>query len=145
MNDAEQKFYDSEKEIEALVRGLEMCTLKPEVFDHAAHLVVGLWYVSKSSETKATKSMRVGLLRFIAHNGVDPQKYNETITIFWVKWLRSFIDQTGASRPIEALANELIKTCPSANLIFSYFSKELIFTEEARRNWVEPDLKPLDF
>ena len=32
-----------------------------------------------------------------------------------------------------------------AKLVNDYFSKERLFSEEARKVWVEPDLKPLDF
>jgi len=142
-----RKLYGGEDELEAVVRGFESCATPPAEFTHAAHLVVALCYLrgSRLAVAQAAARMRAGLYRYLDHNGVDRQKYNETITLFWLKRVRGFLDRTDAARPLAELANEMLELCGDAKLVNDYYSKERLFSEEARAAWVEPDLKLLDF
>jgi hypothetical protein len=134
-------------EVKARVRGFEDCTLPDSEFDHPSHLTVALSYLHLSRLTvpEATTRMREALYRFLNHHGHDHQKYNETITLFWVKLVRSFLDRTDTARPIADIANEMIESFGSSRFIYDYYSKERLSSEEARKRWVGPDLKPLDF
>lgn len=142
------KDYKSDDEIEAVVRGFENCTMPDSEFSHGAHLTVALSYLHVSGLTvsEATARMRAHLYRFLDHYGVDRQKYNETITLFWIKLVRSFLDGADhAARPLYEIANEMIESFDDSKLVFSYYSKERLSSDEARKMWIEPDLKPLDF
>jgi len=145
--DATRKPYGSEGALAAVVRGFERCATPPAEFTHAAHLVVALCYLRGSGLTvaQAADRMRAGLYRYLDHNGVDRQKYHETITLFWLKRVRGFLDRADATRTAAELADEMIELCGDANLVNDYYSKERLFSGEARKDWVEPDLKPLDF
>ena len=136
--------YRSEREIEELVESFESCAVPPAEFDHGAHLAVALWYLSRLPYEAATVRMRDGLHRYTRHNNAEAN-YNETLTIFWLKLVRRFLDQGDATRPLAERADELLKTYSSSKLAFEYYSRELIETPEAKASWVEPDLKPLDF
>jgi hypothetical protein len=132
-------YYGSDDEIRALVAGFEACSLPPDDFDHRAHLAVAVWYLSSTSTEMATHRMREALLRFIAHNKVDPQKYNETITQFWVKRLDKLLSETDAALPLFERANQAIERAGNSKVIFDYYTRERIFSEDARTGWVEPD------
>ncbi|HKC64329.1 MAG TPA: hypothetical protein VKB86_11860 [Pyrinomonadaceae bacterium] len=140
-------YYKSVDEIEAVVRGFESCTTKPSEFDHRAHLTVAFAYLhlSQLSVEAARVRMRAGLYRFLDHNHVDRLKYNETITLFWIKLVRSFLDRTDTKRSVSDIANEMITTYSNSQLIFDYYSKGILSSEEARETWVEPDVKPLNY
>ncbi len=142
-----RKLYGSEGELEAVVRGFESCATPPAEFTHAAHLIVALCYLRGSRLTvpQASERLRAGLYRFLDHNGVDRQKYHETITLFWLKRVRGFLDRADGARPAAELVNEMIELCGDAKLVNDYYSQERLFSEEARKAWAEPDLKPLDF
>jgi hypothetical protein len=142
-----QGYYQSEGEVKARVRGFEDCTLPDSEFDHPSHLTVALAYLhlSRLSVPEATTRMRAALYRFLDHYGEDRGKYNETITLFWVKLVRGFLDKTDTARPLADIANEMIESFGSSRLIYDYYSKERLSSEEARKEWVEPDVKPLDF
>ena len=131
--------YTSEAEIQALAEGFESCALQD--FSHREHLAVAVWYLSRMTEEKAIARMRASLLRFLAHHGEDPQKYNETITQFWFKRLRALLDKMDANRPLAQRANEAIKQAGPSATVFDYYSRERVFSDEARTTWVEPDLK----
>jgi hypothetical protein len=139
--------YKSKGEIEAIVRGFESCATSPAEFSHSAHLTVAFSYLHLSHLTvaQAAERMRASLYRFLSHHGVDSQKYNETITLFWIKLVRGFLDNADTDRPVEEVANEMIETCDNSRLIYDYYSKERLASEEARTAWIEPDLKALDF
>ena len=138
-----RKLYADEREIEELVRGFENLTLPPQVFDHAGHLTVALWYLARRGEPEASERMRGGLRRFAAHHGSN--LYHETITLFWLRVVSAFLRREGEGRTLHELANLLAASCADKRLVFAYYSPELIGTDEAKSSWVEPDLKPLDF
>lgn len=144
---SEAKLYHSAAEIEAVVSGFESCSTPPSAFDHRAHLTVAFSYLhlSKLNITAAAERLRTALYRYLDHNGVDRRKYNETITLFWIRLVRSFLDTAKIGRDVASLANELVETYGHTQLVFAYYSRERLSSDEARAAWIEPDLKPLDF
>ncbi|HYE15383.1 MAG TPA: hypothetical protein VD968_13150 [Pyrinomonadaceae bacterium] len=142
---AESGRFGADKEVEELVRGFESGGLKPDDFSHRGHLAVALWYQLRHPYEEALAVTRRNILAFIARHGVDPKVYSETVTVFWMRRARAFLESRGAARPVHELANALADECGDSRLINEYFSKELLDTDGARRGWLEPDLKPLDF
>ena len=141
-----KNYYKTETEVEAVVRGFENCTLPDSEFNHAAHLTVALSYLHQARLTvpEATERIRAAIYRFLDHYGQDRQIYNETITLFWIKLVHSFLERTNTMRPINEIANEMIESLGSSQIIYDYYSKDHLSSEEARKSWVEPDVKPLD-
>ena len=123
----------------------ESCEFPPDSFNHRPHLTVALCYLLRSSDSDALERLRCSLARYIKAHGITPTLYHETITVFWLRRVRAFIERAGAGRSLAELANELLEECAGSRLIFDYYGKELIDSERARRGWVEPDLRPLDF
>jgi hypothetical protein len=140
--DNKTKSFESSSEIEAIVKGFEQCTIQPAEFRHRQHLTAALWYMLEGDEEMALARMREGLFRFVAHHKLDPL-YHETITLFWLKRIRSLLESCDRERPIETLANEVISKCGDSGFIKTYFSEGCLESDKARREWVEPDLRPL--
>ena len=92
---------NSEQEIESVVRGFETCQTRADEFKHKDHLVVAVWYVHNLGREAALERMREALLRFIAHHHVDPKKYSEEITRFWIERIAERLDQAGNVSIIE--------------------------------------------
>lgn len=86
---------NSEHEIESVVRGFETCQTSADQFKHKDHLIVAVWYVHNLGREAALERMREGLLRFIDHHGVDPKKYSEEITRFWIERVAKRLDELG--------------------------------------------------
>jgi hypothetical protein len=137
--------FQSTDEIEAIVRRFEACAFRAAEFKHREHLTVVLWYLSKFNDAEAAARMRAGLYRFLDQQGVDRQKYHETITLFWIKKVRALLKQETQRCSLAEMANAVSKACGDAKLISTYYSQELIASAKARTAWVEPDLQPLDF
>ena len=122
-----------------LTRALERGDIKD--FHHASHLHVAWVYLTESTSVQqAARRMRNTLRRFAATAG-KPEKYHETITLFWVHLL----SRAHAASRAERL-EDIVHANPQLlekNFPLAYYSPELLFSEEARTSWVEPDLKLL--
>ena len=86
---------NSEHEIERVVRGFETCETDADEFKHKDHLVVAVWYVHNLGRDAALDRMREGLMRFLDHHQVDPKKYSEEITRFWIERVAKRLDELG--------------------------------------------------
>lgn len=138
--------YRDEEEVLEVLRKFEACEFAPDDFNHRAHLVVALCYLLRGTEEEALTLMREGLLKFLAHHRIDPASvYHETLTVFWVKRVSAFINDAGRERALAALANGLAASCVGSRAVYDYYSEQLVKSDAARRAWVAPDLKPLDF
>jgi hypothetical protein len=100
--------YDSEEEIERLVRDFESCAIAKTDFHHREHLTVAVWYLQTLSRGEAVDRMRAGLLRFIEHHGVDPKKYSEEVTVFWVDAVASRLEGMGSETQLLEKVNQII-------------------------------------
>ena len=139
--------YESLEQIAAIVQGFETCSLSKADFTHRNHLTVALWYLKYNSFAGAAALMRAGLLRFIEHHDVPREKYNETITMFWLKVVQAFIEKRRLDShgvDLVVMTNELLQAYQNPGLVFEYYSRELISSAEAKSGWVEPDLKKID-
>src|SRR6185369_15677061 len=87
--------YQSETEIEEKVRAFEACEIGRDDFKHVDHLAVAGWYVNTFGRDAALERMRAGLIRFLAHHEVDPKKYSEEVTVFWVDQITRKLDELG--------------------------------------------------
>ena len=133
-------------EILALVRGFEDCTLPRERWTHAAHLTVALWNLLQYDWPEAVARVRLGINRYNAAHGIVATPtggYHETLTLFWLRRVRAFLEEgRNEARPLVRLANELAAALDKS-LPLTYYTRERLFSPEARAGWVEPDLKPL--
>jgi len=124
-----------------LTRALERGEIANENFHHASHLHVAWVYLAESSSVQqAASKMRNTLRRFAAAAG-KPQKYHETITLFWVHILSRAYAASGGE-PLEEIVNANPQLLEK-NFPLDYYSAQRIFSDEARTSWVDPDLKPL--
>ena len=102
--------YKSEAEIEQLVRTFEACELGADDFKHAHHLVVAIWYVDKFGRDAALERMRAGLKRFLDHHQVDPNKYSEPVTVFWIDRVTERLAELGPATPLHEKCNSIVSS-----------------------------------
>ena len=100
--------YDSEEEIERLVHDFESCTIAAADFHHREHLTVAVWYLQTLSPPDAVARMRSALLKFLAHHGVDPKKYSEEITVFWINVVASAFAEIDGQASLVEKCNQVI-------------------------------------
>jgi hypothetical protein len=100
--------YQSDIEIENIVRGFESCETDKDKFKHRDHLVVAVWYVEKLGREAALDQMRSSLLRFLDHHGVDKKKYSETITVYWIGKVAEKLNELGPSVSLVEKCNTVL-------------------------------------
>ena len=140
------KKYSTEKEIGDLVRSFEDATISRDDWKHAEHLIVALYYLSHHDAETAYEKMRGGIHNLLVKGfGVDLSKempYHETITVFWMRTVASFMTESnGSSLPakIAEMTARFDKDYP-----MRFYSRELLFSDEARARFVEPDIQLFD-
>ncbi|HEY6972501.1 MAG TPA: hypothetical protein VJA94_25050 [Candidatus Angelobacter sp.] len=122
-------------EILVLVDRLERCLLSNTEFRHQHHLMVAATYLYAADLELAMNKMRASLLRFSAHHGGT--RYHETITRFWMLQAENHLDRNlclcdSVQRVVAALADK--------DLVYQYYSRELLASAQAKQTWVPPDL-----
>ena len=134
-------YYKTDDEIRALVSAFEACSFHPSEFRHYQHLTVALWYVWHLSPDEASVKMTEGIRRLAETYG--KMGYHETITLFWLRIVANFVAGHRADGSLSETANRLIDRCNDKDLIGQFYSAELLATDKAKAEWVEPDLKAL--
>jgi hypothetical protein len=102
------RLYESQQEIEAVVRGFETCATPAGGFHHREHLTVAVWYLQTLSREQAVYAIRDALLRFLDHHGLDRKKYSEEVTVFWVDAVASCLEEIGAQASLVEKCNQVI-------------------------------------
>jgi hypothetical protein len=138
--------YKDEASILALVESFESATVSRDDWKHAEHLVVALHYICNHEIETATDKMRTGIFKLLTDGfGVDLSKempYHETLTIFWMRTVAEFnASKNGAS--LSDKAKELVETFDK-DYPLRFYSRDYLFSDEARASFVDPDLKPID-
>jgi hypothetical protein len=108
------------------VRRFEGCEYALPEFDHGEHLKVAWTYLQLYGYEAALERMRAALLRFSAHH--NKMGYNETITVFWLRRLEQ--------------CNGTFRSMSKEDL-FRHYTRERVMSEEAKRQFIEPDLLPM--
>jgi hypothetical protein len=135
-------WYNTEKEILDLVTNFRNCTLPVPEWTHEAHLITALWFNKNYHEFDAICYLRSGIITYNVVTGGQntPEKgYHETLTIFWCKIIREFINKNRELALVD-LCNTLFKSeWTSKELPLQFYTRELLFSVKARATWVEPD------
>lgn len=140
-------YYESDAAIARLSRDFLGCTLPKAEWTHAAHFATTLWLMRNAPDRDLPRAMP-GLIR--AYNesvgGVnsDTAGYHETITQAYLAAIRAF--EAGlppGTSDAEAVALLLATPLGDKAWPLTHWSRERLFSVEARRWWVDPDLKPL--
>ena len=129
----------TDAEILTLVDRLERCLLGKEEFHHRDHLAVAVVYLYSADLETAMDRMRASLKRFAAHHRVSGL-YHETLTRFWLQQVERRLDRGLCLRDSVRNIQEQLS---DKNIAFEYYSRERIESQEAKAEWIEPDLKPL--
>ena len=124
------------------VTRLEDSTLAPSEFDHRAHVRAAYVYLAEFDPEAATARMRSALLTFLQHHGIPASKYHATMTKAWILAVRHFMALT----PDAESADAFIAANPQlldSRIMLSHYSASLLFSPEARAEFVEPDQSPI--
>ena len=137
---------DTEAEYAALVAAFADATIPFETWrHHQTHLLVALWYTALYPEPEALDRVRAGIQGILAANGIEntpTNGYHETITAVWIRLIFAF-QADSYHGTFTDLARAVLREFGAQEVLFRYYSRDRIFSVEARAGWVEPDVQPL--
>jgi hypothetical protein len=114
---------------------------------HETHLVIGAWHVARFGPDAALERLRAGIRALNAAHGTvnsDTRGYHETITRAYVRLIAGFLRARPPAEPLDdSVAALLGSPLAARDIVMRHYSRELLFSIAARRDWVEPDLEPL--
>lgn len=121
-----------------LVRAFHEHTLPKPEWTHEAHVTVCWVTLQEMDAPAALEHLREAIRSYNTSVGTpntDTDGYHETITRYYVHAVAAL-----ARRPLrDVLAHP---TC-GRTAALDHWSREVLFSVDARRQWVEPDLRPL--
>ena len=120
----------------------ERCELAPAGFHHRDHVRLAYIYLTQYDAHTTLMKMRSGLQRFLAYVGAPATKYHETITRAWLLAVEHFMREAGPTVNFEQFAAAAPRLfAPRA--METHYTSELLWSTEARRHFVQPDLQPI--
>ena len=123
-------------------KAFELCEYSPAGFDHRAHLRLAYVYLAQHGTEDACQSMRDSLIGFLEHHGIDRSKYHDTMTRAWVLAVRHFMANTAHSESTDSFI-EQNPVMLDTKIMLTHYSAEVLFSDEARAGFVDPDLAPI--
>ena len=133
--------YPSTDAVALDVERLETCAFKAGEFTHAHHIAVAMWSLAQEPYPAALDRIRASLHHFLSHHSIT-SGYNETITVFWMRLLAHLMAEA-PERPLHEQVNAVLDRYGSMAPIWAHYRGKTVFSDEAKAQWVEPDLIPL--
>lgn len=125
--------------------GLRACDLPATSWTHGGHLCAGVALLRDVGLSDA-EAVMPGLIRKynVATGGenTDTAGYHHTITLFYLRVIATLFEGRW-EEPLGELATDMLLR-PESDREFplTYYSKDFLFSVDARRAWRPPDLKP---
>lgn len=147
MTDHPIRLFADDEAVRRIGEGLIDRSLPKEEWTHEAHLAACLWLVRERPDFACEIELPGTIRAFnLAKGGVndDTQGYHETLTQLYVAGVRSFAATLPDDlRLVDAVNRLLTSDMAPRDWPLRHYSRERLFSVEARRGWVEPDLQPL--
>ena len=147
MTEYRPRLFKSDAEIARIGEGLIARDLPRPDWTHEAHLAATTYLLTRRPDVAIDKALP-GAIR--AYNesvgGVndDTQGYHETITRLFLHGVRLFLAEADLDEPLHELVNVLLRSpMGRRDWPLRFYSADRLFSVEARRHFVPPDLAAL--
>ena len=147
MTEYRPRFFTTDAEIEHLGEGLLARSLPREEWTHEAHLAATTYLLTHRSDVDLDTELRDIIRRYNESVGgvnSDTEGYHETITRSFLHGVRLFLGEADRDAALHELVNALLRSpMGSRDWPLRFYSRERLFSVEARRNFVAPDIAAL--
>jgi len=147
MTDYKPRLFKTDAEIERVAEGMVARALPKPEWTHEAHLATTTYLLTRRPDIDVDRELP-GLIRRYNESvgGVnsDREGYHETITRVFLHGVRLFLAEAEADEPLHELVNELLLSpMGRRDWPLRFYSAERLFSVEARRQFVPPDIAAL--
>jgi hypothetical protein len=105
-------------------------------FHHREHLQTAWYHITRDGDRGVDETLR-NIRAFAEHSG-HAQKFHTTLTLVWAQLVRAAIREEIGCTSFEELLRRHAALLDKA-LPLRYYSREVLFSERAREEWVPPD------
>ena len=144
MTEFRLRFFTVDAEIEHIGEGLLARTLPREEWTHEAHLAATTYLLTRRPDVDLDAELPGIIRRYNESVGgvnSDTEGYHETITRAFLQGVRLFLSEADREAPLHELVNELLLSpMGGRDWPLRFYSRERLFSVEARRNFVAPDI-----
>jgi len=133
----------SKNEIESLVTRFEARQLSKPEWTHSAHLILAICYSTSCSSEEAIDRARENISKFnlsVGTENTDTGGYHESITKFWIWVAKEYLKDNQFDSLTQTCNSFINSEFACRELPLRYYTKDVLFSVEARHNWVEPDI-----
>lgn len=146
MTEYRPRKFKSDAEIEHIGEGLLARSLPRPEWTHEAHLAATTYLLTRRPDVDIDAELPGIIRRYNESVGgvnSDSEGYHETITRVFLRGVRLFLEE-GSDAPLHELVNELLLSpMGRRDWPLRFYSRERLFSVEARRNFVPPELAAL--
>ena len=147
MTDYTPRLFASDADVEHVGEGFLALTLPKPEWTHEAHLGTTTYLLLRHAEIDLDKELPSLIRRYNESVGgvnSDAEGYHETITRVFLHGVRLFLREAGLDAPVRELVNELLLSpIGRRDWPLRFYSRATLFSVEARRKFVEPDIAAL--
>jgi len=147
MTEYRPRLFTSDAEISRIGEGLLACDLPKADWTHEAHLAATTDLLIRRPDIDLDQALPGIIRTYTKSVGVvsdDTQGYHETITRVFLHGVRLFLAEADPGEPLHELVNELLLSpMGRRDWPVRFYSAERLFSREARRHFVPPDLAEL--
>lgn len=146
MTDHEPRLFADDKTIRRLGEAMLACTLPKAEWTHEAHLATCAWLILERPDIAPERDLPHLIRRYNESvGGVNDatQGYHETITQAFIVAVRTALARSGQGGLAHRVKALLLADEGRRDWPLRFYSRDLLFSTEARLGWVEPDLASL--
>lgn len=147
MTEYRPRLFAADDAIVRIGEGLLARTLPRDEWTHEAHLAATAYLLIRRSDIDLNKELPDiirGYNESVGGVNSDTGGYHETITRTYLHAVRLFVADAGADRALHEVVNDLLRSSIGRrDWPLGFYSRERLFSVEARRHFVSPDLAPL--
>jgi hypothetical protein len=147
MTDFSARLFRTDAEIARIGEGLLARTLPRADWTHEAHLAATLYLLTRRPDIDLDAELPGIIRRYNESVGgvnSDSEGYHETITRTFLHGARLFLAEANEGEPLHVLVNALLLSpMGKRDWPLRFYSPGRLFSVEARREFVEPDVAAL--
>ena len=119
----------------------ERCTLPEASWTHLAHVRMAWVCLSLDEADKAIDRIRAGILRYNTEVLDRAAQYHETVTVAFAVIVAARMKPCEAWSDFSIRINDILSA--DDPVLLRYYSRDRLFSDAARKSFVEPDLEAL--
>lgn len=134
-------------EIVEVGEGFLARTFPADRHHHREHLIMATYLLVRYPE-RNWRAELPDLIRAynVANGGVndDMRGYHHTMTLAFLTIIEEVLDEAGRDDVVAACNAVLTSPATEQNILLRFWSRDVLFSREARLAWIDPDIREID-